>query len=413
MKDTAKVVIPFSEYEKFVIGILAFLQFTIILDFMILAPLGAVLMPALNISTSQFGSVVSAYAFAAGASGLLAAGFADRYDRKKLLLFFYAGFILGTLFCGLANSFMALLLARMVTGVFAGVIGSIVFAITTDLFPLTKRGRVMGFIQTSFAVSQVLGLPLGLYLSNHWGWHMPFMMIVAVSAFVGVFIFFFMRPVRDHLKSPPDRSPFHHLLETVSRPTYIQAFLTTALLSTGGFMMMPFSSAFSVNNLGISLTELPKVYVVTGLSNILIGPLVGRLSDTIGKMKIFTLGTFIGILVILYYTHLGVTPLGIVILVSVIMFAAITSRMISSSALISAIPDPKHRGSFMSVSSSLQQVSGGIAAFIAGLIVVQNGEGPLQNFDVLGYIVCFAMIVTLIMMALINRKIQAAARVVH
>ena len=185
-KSAATVIDPFTPYQKFVVAILAFLQFTIILDFMIISPLGAVLMPALKITPSQFGLVVSVYAFSAGAAGLLAAGFADKYDRKKLLLFFYTGFVIGTLLCGLATSYAFLLVARLVTGLFGGVIGSIVFAITTDLFPMSKRGRVMGFVQTAFAASQILGLPSGLYLSNHWGWNAPFFMIVAVSIMIGL-----------------------------------------------------------------------------------------------------------------------------------------------------------------------------------------------------------------------------------
>ena len=149
-------------YQKFVIAVLAFLQFTIILDFMIISPLGAMMMPTLHITPQQFGLAVSSYAFSAGVSGLLAAGFADRFDRKRLLLFFYAGFMLGTLLCALASTYPMLLVARIVTGLFGGVIGSVVLAIATDLFPLEMRGRVMGFIQTAFAASQVLGLPAGL-----------------------------------------------------------------------------------------------------------------------------------------------------------------------------------------------------------------------------------------------------------
>lgn len=159
----------FTPYQKFVVAVLAFLQFTIILDFMILSPLGAILMPSLKITPSQFGLVVSAYAFCAGSAGLLASGFADRFDRKRLLLFFYCGFLAGTLFCGLAPNYEMLLAARMLTGLFGGVIGSIVFAIATDLFPLEMRGRVMGVVQTAFAGSQVLGIPLGLYLSTKYG----------------------------------------------------------------------------------------------------------------------------------------------------------------------------------------------------------------------------------------------------
>src|SRR5688572_16524151 len=104
----------FSKYQRFVIALLALLQFTIILDFMIISPLGDILLKSLGLTTSQFGSVVSAYAISAGISGILAAGFADKFDRKKLLLFFYTGFIIGTLFCALAYNYETLLLARMV-----------------------------------------------------------------------------------------------------------------------------------------------------------------------------------------------------------------------------------------------------------------------------------------------------------
>ncbi|MDB5105206.1 MAG: hypothetical protein JWP91_2895, partial [Fibrobacteres bacterium] len=149
----------FTPYQKFVIAMLAFLQFTVILDFMIMSPLGALMMPALQISTRQFGLAVSAYAFSAGIAGILAAGFADKFDRKKLLLFFYAGFVIGTFLCGIAPTYWFLMGARIVTGLFGGVIGSISMAIIADIFPMQVRGRVMGFVQTAFAGSQVLGLP--------------------------------------------------------------------------------------------------------------------------------------------------------------------------------------------------------------------------------------------------------------
>ncbi len=405
-----RVVQPFTSYQKFVVAILAFLQFTIILDFMILSPLGAMLMPALQITPSQFGLVVSVYAFAAGSSGLLAAGFADRFDRKKLLLFFYAGFLLGTLFCGLAPTFHLLLVARMVTGLFGGVIGSIVFAITTDLFAFDMRGRVMGFIQTAFAGSQVLGIPLGLYLSNHWGWHMPFLMIVAVSSVVFLLIWFRLKPIDGHLALHPDRKPFHHLVETVSTPRYLQAFATTALLSTGGFMLMPFGSAFTVHNLGIEIGKLPMIYLVTGIFAIVTGPLVGRASDSFGKLNVFVFGTIVSIIMVLIYTNLGVTPIGMVMLVNIIMFVGIFSRMIPSQALMSAIPEPASRGSFMSVSASVQQMAGGVASILAGLIVVQGAGGYLEHFDRLGYVVVGAAVFSVCMMYLINGKVQGHTR---
>jgi predicted MFS family arabinose efflux permease len=383
----------FTGYQKFVIAILAFLQFTIVLDFMILSPLGAILMPALKISPAQFGMVVSAYAFSAGASGLLAAGFADRYDRKKLLLFFYAGFLLGTLLCGLAPDFKFLLGARIVTGLFGGVIGSIVLSIVTDLFPYEMRGRVMGFVQTAFAASQILGIPIGLYFANLIGWHAPFFMIVLVGLIPGLVILFYMQPIDKHLSIPSEKTAFRHFAHTFTNPRYLLSFLFMALLSTGGFMLMPFGSAFTVHNLGLPIEKLPTIYLITGLCAIVTGPLVGKASDVFGKLKTFIFGTLLTMIMVYIYTNLQTTPLWEAVVVNAILFVGIFSRMIPAQAFMSSVPDPANRGAFMAVSTSLQQISGGIAAVIAGSIVKEATDGKLQHFDTLGYIlICTAMV---------------------
>src|ERR1700693_2270175 len=210
----------FSRYQSLLVAWLARVQFTVILDFIIMSPLVATLMPSLDITAGQFGVAVSAYAFSAGISGILAAGFADRFDRKRLLLFFYVGFMLGTLLCALAQTYPMLLVARIVTGLFGGVIGSVVLAIATDLFPLKMRGRVMGVISTAFAASQVLGLPAGLYLTSHWDWHAPFLAIIAVGVPAGVMIMLFMRPVVGPLALMQEHSPLTHLINTITEPRY-------------------------------------------------------------------------------------------------------------------------------------------------------------------------------------------------
>lgn len=407
--DTNQSNTRFTGYQKFVIAVLAFLQFTIILDFMILSPLGAIIMPALKISPTQFGLVVSVYAFSAGASGLLAGGFADKYDRKKLLLFFYVGFLIGTLLCALARSFEFLLFARMITGLFGGVIGSIVFAITTDLFPLARRGHVMGVIQTAFASSQVLGIPIGLFIANHLDWHWTFLMIVIVGIAAGILIAIFLRPISEHLKLQTPRKAFSHLIDTITNKRYLHAFATVALLATGGFMLMPFGSAFSVNNLGISLDQLPLVYMCTGIISMVTGPFVGKLADRYGKFPAFIAGSTLTIVMVAIYTRLGLTPVVTLIIVSAVMFIGIQARMISSQALMSAIPEPANRGSFMSVSSSVQQVSGGIASILAGFIVLEDPSGKLLRFDLLGDVVIAATIVTMLMMWTIHRLVPEGA----
>jgi predicted MFS family arabinose efflux permease len=397
----------FSRYQKFVAAILAFLQFTVVLDFMILSPLGAQLMPALRISPVQFGLLVSTYAFSAGLSGILAAGFADRFDRKRLLLIFYAGFLAGTLLCGLASSYHALLFGRLITGLFAGVVGSVSFAIVTDVFPLEMRGRVMGVIQTAFAASSVLGIPIGLLLSNRWRWNAPFLLIVGVGVCVGWLIRARMRPIDEHLKHHPDRSPLHHLLQTVSNRLYLQGFAATTLLSVGGFMLMPFMSAFIVHNIGVPLARLPLVYVLVGSFSVIAGPLIGRASDRYGKFNVFTFGCAITVVMVVIFTHLAITPLWVLVSVLVILQVGIFSRMISASALMSALPAPADRGAYMSVSSSIQQVAGGIAAVLSGMIVIEGADGVLARFDRVGYVLVGTTLLTLSMMYFINRRIGA------
>jgi predicted MFS family arabinose efflux permease len=399
----------FTGYQKFVVFILAITQFTVILDFMVMSPLGDILMKSLDLSPSRFGLAVSAYAFSAGISGLLTAGFADRFDRKKMLLFFYIGFIIGTILCGIAQSYVTLLAARIITGLFGGVIGSISMAIITDLFSLQQRGRVMGFVQMGFGASQVLGVPIGLYLANIWGWEAPFLMVAALAIVVAGFIMFRLQPVNQHIALQQERSPIRHLLHTVANRDYRIGFTATALLSIGGFMMMPFGSAFAINNLGVTAQQLPMLFMVAGVSSLIIMPLIGRLSDRIDKFTLFTIASVWMMIVVIFYTNLTATPLWLVMIFNVLMMMGIMSRMIPSSALTSAVPDMPDRGAFMSVNASLQQIAGGIAAAVAGMIVVQKDTfSPLEHYNTVGYVVVIISILSIFLLyrvsVLVKRK---------
>ena len=405
----AKPALVFTGYQKFVLGALAFLQFTLILDFMIISPLGAMMMPTLNITPQQFGWAVSSYAFSAGVSGFLAAGFADRFDRKRLLLFFYCGFMLGTLLCALATTYHMLLIARTVTGLFGGVIGSIVLAIATDLFPLEMRGRVMGIISTAFAASQVLGLPAGLFFANHWDWHAPFFAILAVAVPAGLIILIFMKPVADHLAMNQERNPLLHLVHTVAEPRYWLAFILIMLMPTGGYMLMPFGTAYIVNNVGLTFEVLPLIYLITGVATIFVGPLVGKASDSFGKFRTFCFGSAVTLVMVPIWTNIGHIPLAWVIVINVALFAGIFSRIIPSQALISAIPDPTKRGAFNAISASLQQFAGGVSASIAGLVIVQLPSGALEHFNWLGYIVVAIAMVSVALMYFVQKQISDSA----
>jgi predicted MFS family arabinose efflux permease len=399
----------FTRYQSLLVALLAFVQFTVILDFTIMSPLGAIIMPALDITTGQFGVAVSAYAFSAGISGVLSAGFADRFDRKRLLLFFYVGFTLGTALCALAPNYHVLLAGRIVTGLFGGVIGSVVLAITTDLFSLQQRGRVMGFVQTAFAASQVLGIPTGLFLSNHWSWHVSFGALIVLSIAGMAAVALVMQPVNAHLLLKQESTAFRHLIATIAQTRYTMAFLVTTLLATGGYMLMPFGSAYTVHNLGIDIVHLPTIYLVSGLFSIVIGPLVGRASDAFGKFPTFAFGSAMSVVMVLIYTHLGQVSLTTAIVVNVLMFVGIFSRMIPSQALISAIPDASQRGSFSAVSASLQQLSGGLGSVLAAAIIAENADGSLRHFDWLGYIVVATATVSLVGMYFVQKSVAHRA----
>lgn len=407
MATIIKSPIKFSGYQKLVITLLALTQFTVVLDFMVMSPLGDILMKSMELQPPQFGFAVSAYAFSAGISGLLTAGFADKFDRKKLLLFFYIGFIGGTLFCGLAHTYITLIAARIVTGLFGGVIGSISLAIVADLFPIEQRGRVMGFMQMGFGASQILGIPIGLYIANNWGWQAPFLMIAGVAAVVGFLIMTRLQPINKHLALQKGRSAFMHLWHTIAKRDYRIGFLATAMLSLGGFMMMPWGSAFAVNNLQVTPHQLPLLFMVAGVSSLIIMPLIGRLSDQIDKFKIFAIATVWMIVMVLIYTNLGVTPFWLVLIMNIFFMIGIMSRMVPAIALTSSLPKMEDRGAFMSINSSLQQIAGGVAAAVGGMIVVQKTKfSPLEHYNTLGYVITGLSIISAYMLYRVSSMIK-------
>jgi len=397
----------FTSYQKLVIVLLALTQFTVVLDFMVMSPLGDMLMKSMSLTTRQFGFAVSGYAFSAGISGILTAGFADKFDRKKLLLFFYIGFIVGTFLCSAANTYPLLMAARIVTGLFGGVIGSISMAIVADLYPIQERGRVMGFMQMGFGASQVLGIPISLFLANSWGWQMPFLMIVILALVIWLLIVFKMQPVTKHLELQSDKNALMHLWHTVAKRHYRVGFLGTAMLSLGGFMMMPWGSAFSINNLGVSPQQLPILFMVGGVSTLFIMPLVGKFSDKIDKFKLFTMASIWMIVVVLIYTNLTPVPFWVLIVMNIVMMIGIMSRMVPSMALVSGLPQMQDRGAFMSINSSLQQIAGGIAAAIGGLIVVQkNKHSPLEHYNTLGLVIVGITIVSIFLVYRISAVVK-------
>jgi predicted MFS family arabinose efflux permease len=195
------------------------------------------------------------------------------------------------------------------------------------------------------------------------------------------------------------------LIATVGQPRYTLAFAVTTLLATGGFVLMPFGSAYTVHNLGIDIAHLPTIYLVSGLFTIVMGPLVGRASEAFGKYPTFVFGSMVSVIMVLIYTHLGQVSLTTAIVVNVLMLVGIFSRMIPSQALMSAIPEQSQRGSFSAVSASLQQVSGGLGSVLAAVIIAQEADGSLIHFDRLGYVVVASSILSVIAMYFVAKSV--------
>ncbi len=386
---------PFTRYQIAVVSLLALTQFSVVLDFMVMSPLGDILMKSMKMTPSQFGVVVSSYALSAGFSGFLTASFADKFDRKKLLLFFYTGFIIGTMLCGLSNSYEFLVFSRIITGIFGGVISSISLAIVADIFDFNQRGRVMGFIQMGFGISQILGIPISLFLANQWNWQAPFYLIVALSIVIFGAVYLILKPVTAHL-SLQRANPLKHMWNTIKNKQYRIGFIATAFMSLGGYLMMPWGSAFAVNNVGIAQDELPLMFMIVGLITFAVMPLIGFISDRINKFTIFAGASILMAFSILIYSHLQQTSFFILVVVNGLMMMGIMARMIPSQALTASLPEMQDRGAFMSINSSLQQMAGGIAAMVGGTIVLQKSEtSPLERFDLLGYLVIVIILINI------------------
>ena len=361
------------------------MQFTNILDFMILMPLAPQLMRLFAIDPRHFGFLVSAYTFAAAASGFVAAFWIDRFGRKRALLAMYTGFVLATALCGIAPNYELLLAARIVAGVFGGVIGALVLTIVADVVPYSRRARGTAVVSAAFSLAAVLGVPLGLWFATHYSWRAPFLALAAFSA-VAWYVAWRVVPSLDaHLAAHEKRRPLAQLRAVFGVPNHLRAFAFMIALMTSVFLVIPFIAAYNVANVGMTEAELPYMYFAGGLCTLFTAPLIGWLADRFGKKRVFTILAFISIIPILVTTHLPPMPLATAIAVSILFFMFVPGRFGPAMALVTGSVAPRLRGSFMSFNGSVQQLGAGAASFVAGLIVGRGADGALTGFDWAGW----------------------------
>lgn len=375
--------------EQLFLLTLAGIQFTHILDFMIMMPLGPQLLRALHINTQQFGLLLSSYTFAAAASGLLAATYVDRFDRRKLVLTLYVLFMLATLACGLAPNYPSLLAARALAGAFGGILGAMVQTMVADVVPFERRGQAMGTVMAAFSLSTVAGVPLGLFLANNihaLGWRAPFFFIVLLS---GGFLYIGYRmlpPLTAHLQSRAQGNVFRQIHAVVREPNHLKAFVFMSLLMMTGFTVIPYIALYYTTNVGMSERFITVVYLCGGAATFFTSRLIGRLADRHGKLRVFRWVGLAAFVPLLVTTHLVPVPWWVVLLNSTIFFVLVPGRMIPGMAMVTAAASQAVRGTFMSLGSSVQMMSSGLASLVAGMIITRNAMGQIEHYDIVGYL---------------------------
>lgn len=377
--------IRFSRSEKILLGLMAAIQFSHIVDFMIVMPLGPQLMRLFEITPKAFGLLVSSYTFSASISGLLASLFVDRFDRKRSLVFFFVGFAVSTLACAWAPSYFTLLAARSFAGAFGGVLGSLVFAIVSDTISYERRGSAMGIVMGAFSVASVAGVPFSLYLANRFSWHAPFIFLSLLSVPTLFLILKYVPSVRGHLQQDaPSRPPLESLIHLIRSSNQLRALLFMFCLVIGHFSIIPFLSPSFVFNAGLAEAQLPLIYLFGGICSMISSPTAGRLADKYGKHRVFSVSILLSLVSIATITQLKPSPAWWILTVSCSFFIVMSGRMVPAVAMVSSTATPAYRGSFMSIVSAVQNMGAAMASWVAGVIVTSGADGRMENYGWVG-----------------------------
>ncbi|WP_233589947.1 MFS transporter [Acidovorax sp. FJL06] len=366
--------------ELWLLLTLAGIQFTHILDFMIMMPLGPQFTRLFAISDAQFGLLVSAYTLSAGASGLLASTYIDRFGRKRLLLTLYALFGLATLACGLAPTYGTLMVARILAGAFGGVLSALSQTIVADVVPFERRGRAMGIVMTSFSVSTVAGVPLGLLLAEHGGWNAPF---IAIAAMVGLLVIQAARTMpalTAHVHAADGRTVLGGIAQVLADSNHRWAFLFSALVMSTGFTVIPYITIYMQTNAGVRADQIPLAYLCGGVATLFTARYFGRLTDRWGKARTFRMLVLASMPCLLGTTLSEALPLWGVLLVSTFMFAFVSGRMIPGMAIIASAAQPSLRGTFMTLNASVQSAAMGVASLVGGWLISRDAQGLVQGY---------------------------------
>jgi MFS transporter, DHA1 family, inner membrane transport protein len=382
--------------EKSILLILGSINFVHIIDFMIMMPLGNFLMPFFEISTQKFTTLVSSYAISAGISSFVAAFYVNNFDRKQILLFGFMGFILGTVACGFSPSYEILLICRIMTGVFGGLIAAQVISIIADIIPYERRGEAMGIVMGSFSMASIVGVPLALYLANHFTWQAPFLAIGVLGLILLPFIKIIIPSLRTHIGIKTDELPKMEIIRTIwQNKNQSIALIFSGMMMMGHFLIIPFINPFLEFNVGYPRSFSPLVYLAGGIASLLSARFIGKLADKYGKWVVYRYCVLATFPLIIMITNLTMMPKAIVLMMFGLWFSFSTGRALSAQTLVSNVSIPATRGSYQSFVSFLNQIGMGLASIIAGIVVTKSPTGQLLNYPILGFISVGIMLSTI------------------
>lgn len=367
--------------------LLAFVNFTNIVDSMLIMPLGDIFIDLYDLSAAQYSLLVTSYAIAASISALVGFFIVDRYDRKRVLLFIYVGFGIGTIACALADSYLSLTAIRVFTGLFGGMISATLLAIISDLFPFKERGTALGALFAAFSVASALGVPIGLYLADRGEWQLPFEVLGTLALVVAVVIAWLMPNMVDHISEDNrNRSMRQTIFTITSDRNQINALIAGFFLVLAHFIIIPFISPYMIKNVGLTQSEITYQFLFGGLATVITSPIIGKLTDRIGVMKVFIAVMLLSWIPTFIITNLQVVPLAVALTYTTMFFVLGSGRMISPNTLITAAAPVANRGSFMSIKSSLQQMAIAMAAFISGQLVTIGPDNLYHGYNKVGYL---------------------------
>lgn len=372
-----------AEWELLLV--LVAVQFTHMVDFVIVMPLGDRLRKELTLTPDQFGAVVAAYAWAAGVASLLASFVVDRFDRRTVLLTMYGGFTLSTLFCGLAGSYETLLVSRVLAGIFGGLAAVTLMTVVGDVFPLEKRGRATGAVISAFAVASIVGLPAGLLLAEWFGRGAPFVVLAGISGLVWLLGWHRLPHVRGHLAAPR-RNPVAEFAAVAREPNHLRGFAFSFFLVLGSFTVGSFVAPVFCATNGWGEREMAAIYLVAGLVTLVGTNLTGRLADRFARLPLFRVLGGVTLVMAVVVTVLPQVPVWVAaVAVSGFMgFAA--ARMVPAQAMLLGVAAPAVRGAFMSLNTSVQHLACGLAPMIAGVLLTETPDGKLTGFPLVGLV---------------------------